>query len=313
MKIRIEKHGVVFKPSGEFSWSQTHAQVPFPVKMDDGTIRIFFATRDGQSRSSVAFVDVDAADPKKILYVHNAPCLSPGTAGWFDDSGTMPSWFIRNGKNITLYYTAWNKCETASYRLSIGIADSTDNGVTFHKRFEGPVLDRGPHDAIWVGQPCVWQENEEWKMWYLSCEKVERINEHPEPFYNVKYATSKDGIEWSRANEICIPFDANTDAVGRPFVFKRGARYFMLHSNRKANGYRTQKEAGYRIRLSGSEDGIRWEPVKDFVFEKSEDGWDNIMNEYASVFPADENSYWIFYNGNGFGATGFGLARLIFE
>jgi predicted GH43/DUF377 family glycosyl hydrolase len=147
-------------------------------------------------------------------------------------------------------------------------------------------------------------------MWYLSCEKIEKILGHPEPFYNVKYATSADGINWRRQNQVCIPFDENTDSVGRPFVFRKGGHYFMLHSNRKALNYRNQKEAGYRLELSESEDGLAWSRVEGFVFPKSEQGWDDLMNEYAALLPADENSYWLFYNGNGFGASGFGLARL---
>jgi hypothetical protein len=314
MKIKVEKFGNVFKPSGEFPWSKTHAQVPFPIQLNEKVIRVFFATRDEQSRSSVSFVDLDSVDPQKILNVHNAPCISPNTIpAAFDDSGTMPSWFTKEGRNITLYYTAWNKSDTASYRLSVGVADSVDEGVTFSRRFEGPVMDRGPHDPIWVGQPCVLKENGIYKMWYLSCEKIEAIHGHPEPFYNVKYAESSDGVEWKRKNDICIPFNKNTDAIGRPFVFKRGAEYFMLHSNRKADGYRAVKDAAYRIEMSHSADGINWKKVESFQFKKSEDGWDNLMNEYASLIPCGENSYWMFYNGNGFGGTGFGLAKLTFE
>jgi predicted GH43/DUF377 family glycosyl hydrolase len=314
VKIRIEKLGNVFKPTGEFPWSRSHAQVPFPVQLNEKVIRVFFATRDEQSRSSVSFVDVDATDPTKVLRVHDAPCLSHGEKqACFDDSGTMPSWFIADKEKITLYYTAWNKSDSASYRLSIGVADSNDNGLTFTRRFEGPVMDRGTHDPIWVGQPCVLNENGKWKMWYLSCEKIERIHGHPEPFYNVKYAESTDGVSWKRDNIICIPFDTTTDAIGRPFVFRRDGKYFMLHSNRKADGYRTQKDAGYRLELSQSGDGLAWSKVENFRFEKSDEGWDSIMNEYSALIPCDENSYWLFYNGNGFGATGFGLARLIFE
>lgn len=313
MKIKIEKFGQVFKPDGIHSWSLTHAQVPFALKQNENIIRVFFATRDSQSRSAVSFVDLDAADPRKVLYVHDQACLAHGKPGWYDDSGTMPSWFIQDGEKITLYYTAWNKCETASYRLSIGIAESSDNGLHFTKKFEGPVMDRGTHDAIWVGQPCVLYDQGEWKMWYLSCEKIETIAGRQEPFYNVKFARSANGIDWTRANQICIPFDSNTDAIGRPFVFIRNGKYFMLHSNRKADGYRTEKNAGYRIELSESDDGLNWKKTEGFHFPKSEEGWDNLMNEYASLIPADENSYWMFYNGNGFGATGFGLARLTFE
>lgn len=312
MKITFKKLGQVYVPDGNSAWGKTHAQVPFPLAMGE-KIRVFFATRDAQSRSSVAFVDVDALDPRRIIYVHDQPCLSAGTPGGFDDSGTMPSWFMRQGEKILLYYTGWNRSESASYRLSIGLAESTDDGLTFKRRFDGPVLDRGPHDPIWVGQPCVLHDGDVWKMWYLSCEKVETIHEHPEPFYNVKYAESADGVSWKRENRICIPFDPNTDAIGRPFVWKQNGQWLMLHSNRKADGYRTDPKAGYRIEISQSGDGIHWRPVENFVFPKSEDGWDSIMNEYASVIPAGENRCWMFYNGNGFGGTGFGLAELTFE
>lgn len=312
MKIRFEKRGLVYKPEGNFPWGLTHAQVPFPLELANGTIRIFFATRDAQSRSSVAFIDVDKADPRKVLYVHDKPCFSAGAPGTFDDSGTMPSWFMRDGNRILLYYTAWNKSETASYRLSIGVAASDDEGLTFKRLFPGPVLDRGPYDPIWVGQPCIMRENELWRMWYLSCEKIQYIHNHPEPFYNVKYAESTDGINWKRENKICVPFDANTDAVGRPFVWKQDGKYFMLHSNRKADGYRSEKAAGYRIELSVSSDGISWMNTGNTV-AKSEEGWDTIMNEYTAVLPADDKSFWVFYNGNNFGGTGFGLARLTFE
>jgi predicted GH43/DUF377 family glycosyl hydrolase len=310
MKFTLEKLGQVFKPSGNFYWNKSHAQVPFPMVIEPGSIRIFFATRDEHSRSSVSFIDVDADNPKSVVYVHEKPCFSFGPSGYFDDSGTMPSWFLKEENRIILYYTAWNKSESASYRLSIGIAESSDNGVTFVRKFDGPIMDRGPYDPIWVGQPCVLKEENIWKMWYLSCEKIEKILDHPEPFYNVKYATSPDGINWHRQNQVCVPFDENTDAVGRPFVFLRNQKYFMLHSNRRSLHYRNKREAGYRIELSESKDGIIWEKAKGFQFLKSREGWDNIMNEYASVFPASENSYWIFYNGNGFGATGFGLARM---
>ncbi len=314
MKISFRKIAHVYKPTGEFPWSRSHAQVPFPLRLDDGNIRIFFATRDEQSRSSVGFVDVDGNDPSKVIYVSSAASYAHGTPGTFDDSGTMPSWFTREDDKLVLYYTGWNKSDSASYRLSIGKAESSDDGKTFTRCFEGPVLDRGPYDPIWVGQPCVLKEDGTFKMWYLSCEKIVPINNHPEPCYNVKYATSKDGINWIRENKICIPFDSNTDAIGRPFVWKHKGLYYMLHSNRKADGYRTVKEAGYRIEASVSEDGVNWKLAGENLFVKSDSGWDDVMNEYASVLPtADENKFWVFYNGNGFGQTGFGLAELTIE
>lgn len=303
--MKIHSRGWIFKPTGQHEWSKSHAQVPFAFEMDD-KIRVFYATRDSQSRSSVSFVDVDKHQPDKILYTHERPVLSYGEQGAFDEDGTMPSWFLKNGDKIWMYYTAWNKSATASYRLSIGLAESLDGGESFTKLFKGPILDRGKHDSIWVGQPCVLKFSDlDWRMWYLSCDKLSLIDGHPEPYYNVKYATSSNGIDWKCENLICIDFDAKTDAIGRPCVWKDEDTFFMLHSNRLANGYRNSKEAAYRIELSKSKDGILWER-SGVEFTKAESGWDNIMNEYTSVVKLGESKYLVFYNGNGFGQTGFG-------
>ncbi len=308
--MKIKKGHFIFKPNGSKAWSISHAQVPFALKMDNH-IRVFFATRDSKSRSSVTFVDLDKNNPKSVLYVHDKPVFTHGQPGEFDDSGAMPSWFLRNNGEILLYYTAWNRSESASYRLSIGIARSEDDGLSFERIYNGPLMDRSKYDPIWVGQPCVLKFSEnDWRMWYLSCEKIELINNHPEPFYNVKYATSENGIDWNRNNEICIHFDTATDAIGRPCVWKHKGKFYMLHSNRLASGYRTEKDKSYRIEMSESEDGIRWNRKSDFNFKKSDSGWDSIMNEYTSIIPKNGDGYYVFYNGNGFGNSGFGYFEL---
>jgi predicted GH43/DUF377 family glycosyl hydrolase len=306
------KKGHIFKPTGEYSWSRSHAQVPFAYPLNDEVIRVFFATRDENSSSSTSFIDVDAKNPSNILKVHDKPVLQKGTQGGHDDSGTMPSWFLKVDGKLLLYYTAWNRSQEASYRLSIGLAESTDEGETFTRPFRGPVLDRNINDPIWVGQPCVLKEGDTWKMWYLCCEKIEVIDNHPEPFYNVKYAESKDGVNWVRNNEICIGFeDGKTDAIGRPCVWKYAGKYWMLHSNRMANGYRTDKNASYRIELSSSADGISWNHEEGFHMPKNGEDWDGMMNEYTSVVPAEnDGEFYVFYNGNGFGGAGFGYFTL---
>eukprot|EP01136_Pigoraptor_vietnamica_P001290 Opistho-1_new@27722 len=103
MKITRGKH--IYKPSGLNHWGISHAQVPFAIKIEIGKIRVFFSTRDEKSRSGVTFIDVDEKNPENVLYIHDKLCLSHGSSGTFDDSGTMPSWFIKEDNRILLYYT----------------------------------------------------------------------------------------------------------------------------------------------------------------------------------------------------------------
>jgi len=309
--MKWEKKGLIYKPVGNLSWSKSHAQVPFAMPMEHGKVRIFYATRDENSCSSTSFIDVEAENPSNIIYIHDKPVLTKGGQGSFDDSGTMPSWFVEHEGRLYLYYTAWNKSVEASYRLSIGLAVSDDGGISFEKAFKGPIMDRNMYDPIWVGQPCVLRDGDSWKMWYLSCEKIEIIQEHPEPFYNVKYAESADSIHWDRSNKVCIDFDfGEIDAIGRPCVYKENGIYKMFHSNRRAIGYRDDKNASYSIGYSESEDGILWNRLDSKAgFTKSEIGWDAQMNEYCTTYKYNGKRFLI-YNGNGFGASGFGYAIL---
>jgi hypothetical protein len=312
-KIAIRKLGWVYKPKGDQHWSISHAQVPFAFDLNNGKIRVYFSTRDELGRSGVSFIEVSRENPTQVEYVHDALCLKHGGAGMFDETGAMPSWFIQKDQSVFLYYTGWNRSESAAYRLAIGLAESTDSGLTFQRVFTGPVLDRGIQDQVWVGQPCVLIDNGIWRMWYLSCSKIEMINGRPEPFYNVRYAESYDGIKWDRHEKTCIDFNSNTDAIGRPCVWYYGGLYYMLHSNRKANGYREDPKAGYRICLSVSKNGVDWEQNPDFIVPK-DTSWETIMNEYTSILPTSvEGKFLVFYNGDGFGAAGFGVMELTIE
>lgn len=301
------KQGFIYKPTGEMPFSRTHAQVPFGFPMSD-KLRVYFATRDEHSSSATSFVELDPNDLSRVLYVHDKPCLSKGAVGMFDETGAMPSWFLPVEDEIWLYYTGWNKSETASYRLGIGLAISRDGGQTFERKYTGPLLDRSIYDQVWVAQPCVMREGDSWRMWYLSCTKIEVINGHPEPFYDVKYAESKDGIQWNRTGHVCVGYDEFTDAIGRPTVFKDGELYKMYFSYRSATNYRTDVQRSYRIGYAESNDGLTWERKDNQAgIERSADGWDSLMMDYCHIF-SHRDQWVMLYNGNGFGASGFGYA-----
>jgi len=87
----LVKQGLIFNTDGRRPWSQTHAQIPSPEVLDNGRIRIYYSTRDALNRSLTSFIEVNAANPKEVLYVHDRPILDFGRLGCFDDCGVMPS------------------------------------------------------------------------------------------------------------------------------------------------------------------------------------------------------------------------------
>src|SRR5882672_4216552 len=102
------KKGVIFAPDHNYDWMVSHASIPVVDEVRDRVLRVYFGTRDAKGLSHTSFIEVEAAHPKKILYVHDKSVLSLGRAGAFDDSGIMPAWIVNHGAKKYFYYIGWN-------------------------------------------------------------------------------------------------------------------------------------------------------------------------------------------------------------
>lgn len=302
------KKGVIFAPDHNFDWMVSHASIPVVDEVRFGVLRVYFGTRDGNGRSQTSYIEVDAERPENVLYIHDKPILALGKPGTFDDSGIMPSWIVNHRNKKYLYYIGWNVKVSVPYHLSIGLAISEDEGRSFAKVSEGPLLDRSIDEPFFNTAPCVQHEENTWRMWYVSCTGWESDAERPEPRYHIKYAESPDGIRWRKTDHVCIDYTGETDAIGRPCVYKQNGLYRMLYSYRDVRGYRTDPAQSYRLGYAESNDGIAWtrQDVEAGI-ERSASGWDSAMMEYCYIYHYRDRSY-LFYNGNGFGKTGFGYA-----
>ncbi|MDO6709120.1 hypothetical protein Q4567_00160 [Aliiglaciecola sp. 2_MG-2023] len=306
------KKGRIFVPDGHNSLAITHAQVPVPVHFpEENRIRIFFSCRDSQSRSRPFYIDVDDENPKKILKLADKPILELGALGTFDDCGVMPSWIVEYNDIHYMYYIGWNVRNTIPYHNAVGLAISEDNCQTFKKYSTGPLWDRDYIEPHYSGTSCVLIENGVWKNWYLSCTEWRKINGIVEPRYHIKYAESLDGIVWKRKGLVAIDYlDDNEAGIVKASVLKEDSIYKMWFSFRKFDGYRENINASYRIGYAESKDGINWQrfdTTNSNTLDVSKDGWDSLMVEYPHVFRVKEKLMML-YNGNGFGATGFGFA-----
>lgn len=302
------KKGLIFNTKKEFFWNRSHAQIPLADKINNEKIRIYYATRDKNNRSYASFIEVDANNPKNILYIHDKPVLTPGELGCFDDSGAMPSHLINFNGRKYLYYIGWNRGTTVPYCNTIGLAISEDNGITFKKMFKGPIIGRNKHEPYFVATPFILIEKKIWKMWYLSSTGWVIINNKPEPLYNIKYAESEEGIDWKGQRITCIDYKFNNEAISRPCVINENDFYRMWYSYRGSLDYRINKETSYRIGYAESKDGINWTRMDSKVgIDVSIKGWDYLMIEYPFVYKHNE-IYYMLYNGNGFGESGFGYA-----
>lgn len=303
------KKGLVYAPKGQYEWNKSHAQLPIVDFANDRGWRIYFATRDASNRSNISYVEVEAGRPENILYEHNQTLLPFGKLGTFDESGLMPLCVVNHQGMKYLYYAGWTIRSTITYHNSIGLAISRDNGRSYEKFAEGPLFDIRPNEPYFTGTANVLVENGLWRMWYQSCTKWELLDGQPEPFYHIKYAESADGIRWRREGTVAIDYkDESEGGICSASVINEGGVYKMWYSYRRARDYRRNRLNSYRIGYAESSDGVSWtRRDQDAGIDVSDDGWDSEMIAYPFVLLQSKEKY-LFYNGNGFGRTGFGYA-----
>lgn len=304
-----EKKGLIYSVSGQNGFDFSHCHKPTPLILDENILRIYFGVRDSKSITRTTFIDVDFSniDKPKIIYKHNKPILDIGKIGAFDDSGANVSSVLRVGNKVFMYFIGWNPSTTVHTRNSIGLAVSEDDGFSFKRLYDGAVLDRNHFEPYYTGAVDVILD-EGFKIWYTSGSIWKMINDKPEISYHIKYAESKNGVDWIRNDISCILPNEEYEATARPCVIKEKGTYKMWYSKRNIDGFRNNMNRGYRGGYAESIDGIVWER-KDHLFglEVSDEGWDSEAIAYPYVLNFKGIKF-MFYNGNGFGKSGFGYA-----
>lgn len=300
------KKGLVFSPARGGGWMKSHAQVPTPLLCAD-RIRVYFSSRPEPTVSLTSFVDLDKSDPAKILRVHEDSILPLGKPGTFDEHGIMPSCAVRNGDAVFLYYSGWSRGASVPYTNSTGLAVSVDDGESFTKISEGPIVAKSACDPYSATSPCVLKEGNTWHMWYCSGTGWVKVDGKYEHTYDIKYARSDDGIAWRCEGHVCLGQRDDYEALTRPFVDRHEGQYRMWFCYRGSHDFRKGDQA-YRIGFAHSEDALHWErDDQASALPPSETGWDSKMIAYPAIVRSNGQT-WMLYNGNDFGADGFGLA-----
>ncbi len=267
----------------------------------DGGLDVYASSRDRAGRSHVCRLTLSSDWPDESAAIELELVLGPGDPGTFDDSGAMASWLRETPDSLELYYIGWNRGTTVPFRNAVGLAISSDGGVTF-ERCTGPILDRGPHDPCFVASCCIVSEGSRHRMWYVSGLRWEGDPGSRRAHYHIKHAVSTDGRAWDRDGIVCIDFASQDEhAISRPYVLVEDGLYKMWYSHRGS---------AYRIGYAESADGLQWTRLDGLVrLEPSTSGWDSEMVAYPCVFD-HRGSRYMLYNGNAYGRTGVGWAVL---
>ncbi|MDB9964259.1 hypothetical protein OAD50_04225 [Vicingaceae bacterium] len=310
-----EKLGKVFDPSNRFEWMDSYAQVPTPLILKD-KIRVYYTCRpkpdhDGKFVSHTSYIDLDINDPSKVLYIHNKPIVDMGEVGSFDEFGIHPTSVLKHDNKVLLYYTGWSRKESVPYQTWIGLLVSSDNGETFQRVSNGPIIGSGLANPYLANGAFVLKKEKGFVMFYASAKSWYQGSGKPEPIYSIKCAESFDGVNWETSNNSILPEAQDNECISRPSVVYLEGEYHMWYAYRSAKeDFRSDSNFSYKIGYANSTDLKNWIRCdRDAGIVCSNYGWDSEMMSYPYVVKLAEDLL-MFYNGNGFGKEGFGLARV---
>lgn len=298
--MQWDKLGRILQPRQDSSWLATAAGPSFAM-VEGNKLRLYVTGRDTENRSRIGIVHfdmptltVDAIEPE--------PVLSLGGKGSFDQNGTGYPFIVESEDHIWMFYVGWTPSVLVPFQNDIGLARSKD-GRSFQRVSRAPIVPRTDADHLSLGSVSVMKDEGLWKMWYTTFESWGTEPADPKHYYHIKYAHSVNGIDWVRENRVAVTYEgADEYVLGRPCVIKFQGQYHMWYCRRGS---------AYRLGYAHSDTGVEFKRRDDQLIglDWSENGWDSEMVCYPYCFFWNDNLYML-YNGNGYGRTGLGLAKL---
>jgi hypothetical protein len=297
------KLGRVFTPSGtEFS----HGATPCAVHFKDDTFVVAVTRRDEKQRSHIFLSYAQVADGRFTMQGEPKLALRYGEPGHFDCDGAVSVCFVKHGGKIYLYYVGWQNLPEGRWIVDTGRAILDPGALELTREFAGPVLGRDKDNPLFAAATAFEVSDGKWRTWYNSGIRWEKAPSGWKHHYGIHYAESDDGIAWRSYPGMCLPFaDEYEYAFGRPTVYREGDLLFMWYAHRA-----TREISTYRIGFASSRDGRQWSRDDALAgIDVSPEGWDSEMICYPYVIE-HRGTFYMLYNGNGYGKTGFGVAVL---
>jgi hypothetical protein len=295
------KLGLIFNTPGDTSWSLTNASYPTADLRSPDVLRVYYTSLDSRQFGQGGYVDLDPADPRRVLDVSAEPVLTLGDIGDFDDAGANPFAVIDFRGRKLMYYQGWQRTLRAPFQIFTGLAFEAADG-RFEKLRRTPVLERTDEEPHIRGAPCLIRDGDRLLLWYVSSGRWSKRGEELHYHVVIRHAVSTDGIRWEVDPHVCLEPEAGEYAVGRPWVIREGGVFRMWYAIRSF-------EQPYRIGYAKSDDGVRWTRRDDAAgIGRSETGWDSEMICFPNVIRVGGRLL-LFYNGNRHGASGFGCAE----
>lgn len=338
------KRGIILAPGFAGPQSAKFTSSPSVVRLKDGRLRMYVWVADDlppylRGRQIIIAAESDLANPFQWEVISEGALVGPDPENPIRDDGVgFPFVLARDDGPWLMYYGTWGGDWTIKQELlnRLGLAVSHDEGLTWEVAKED-VIPSGPpgsFDSGAIPSAGVLREGkDDYWMWYTAAGKYLRFGDVNQGHLNIGIARSRDGIDWRKLDQPALlaregeadPWEA---CLARPYVLKLDGTYHMwlgvydMAPGRQPNiakgiengvSEKGKDRAGagsYRIEYARSSDGINWTRFADQpIFPLTPGGFDSSGQTYVSVVDMGEQ-LWMFYTGDGLGATGVGLATL---
>lgn len=285
----------IFKSAQNLWWSKTsHIYVPVIVNISD-RLKVFYSGWDENKIGRIGVLDLDF--DFNIIKVHEDPVLDIGDPGTFCDSGVTPSDIEYKNGSWFLYFIGWQKHLKIRYTLFAGVAKAGTLNDKFTHESKVPFLDRSDSFGLHVRTaPTIVSE----RIYYSAGDKFIENNGKMIPTYHFRCQLLRGDVPLVYN----IPVK-KLIGVGKSYIWNESRlKWRGLFSVRYLVG-EVQK---YKIMYSESKDGLFWDDFVDFM-PPSTGEWDSEMQCFPYLVMINGKVY-MFYNGNNFGETGFGVVEL---
>ena len=304
--MNCKKLGIVYNHTSINAWWQSHTMAPSAILLNENIIRVYLGCWDAKKISRIGYVDVDSKNPLNIIRVSDNPVLDIGKNGTFDENGVFPGHATYIDKKIFLYYTGFQLGHKIRHYNFGGLAISDDGGNSFYRYSECPIIDRADEGLfVRAGQSTIWVDGKYISV-YSAGSNWHNIDGKLRPCYDIFLQKSEDGINFNNIGKKIIEYDLDIEhGLGRPQIFMHNNKYLIFYTIRKIS---MKYDIGYAV----SNDLINWERKDNIKIKHSSNGWDSNMVYFPSVLKTN-NKLFLFYCGNNFGETGFGVAEIFYD
>lgn len=295
MQQKWTRLGRIFSPSQNFIKS-THIGPSFIEPTNNHILNIYFTHRNLDNISHISKFKYDLKK-KRIIKKSFKKILEPGGYGYFDFHGVSYPALIKIKNQKKMFYVGWQKGikNKLPFKNNIGLCDLTKQPTRVSK---APIIPADNIDPLNTGSCYALEKNKIIKLWYTSFLKYEKRRDGFENIYTIRYATTKDLINWKKYKSVCIAFKRNEFAISKPTVIFYKKKFHMWFCARGKN---------YKIGYAQSLDGIKWIRMDNkFRVNGKPQKWDNLAMAYPSVIKYKKKLLMI-YTGNDYGRTGIGM------